>query len=261
MMEALRGRRQNRNEESDAKTADTRRNSGAAAGGSAASDANSPLPQTSSSHTPSFGGTSAFGLNPSSQQPRSTMPTPMSNPIADQMGRLQRNASSIGASQASPHADKSASEHRLTVGPGIKLKGEIANCESLVVEGHIEATANSQSVQIAECGSFTGEAEIGVADISGTFEGTLTITERLIIRSTGSVSGKIRYCGIEIESGGRLAGDIQVTEAPASKAEEPEATTEKTPEKKAESSPASQAASSNSSEQAAPAAKTASSGK
>ena len=49
------------------------------------------------------------------------------------------------------------------------------------------------------------------ADISGKFEGELTATDKLIIRTSGRVSGKIRYNAIEIEPGGEISGDIQVT--------------------------------------------------
>ena len=69
----------------------------------------------------------------------------------------------------------------------------------------------SRDMQILECGTFRGDAEIETADISGCFEGNLTVTDRLLIRSTGFVSGVVRYSSVEIEAGGQIAGDIQVT--------------------------------------------------
>ncbi len=189
----------------------------------------SSIPKSISSQATASQGQQILGHPSLSQQPRSNMSTPMSNPIADQMGRLQRSAASIGSSTPTPQASAAGTEHTLTVGPGIKLKGEIANCENLVVEGHIEATASTKIVQIAECGSFTGEAEIETADISGTFEGTLTVTDRLVIRSTGKVSGVVRYNAIEIEAGGQVSGDIQVVE-------NEQAASKNTSERKAEQS-------------------------
>src|SRR5262245_38901383 len=42
---------------------------------------------------------------------------------------------------------------KLTVGPNIKLKGvEITDCDTLVVEGLVEATMDSRVMQIAETG-------------------------------------------------------------------------------------------------------------
>ena len=98
---------------------------------------------------------------------------------------------------------------KLTVGPNIKLKGvEITDCDTLVVEGLVEATMDSRVMQIAEQGAFKGSAEIDIAEIRGLFDGNLTVRERLVIHSTGKVTGKIRYGKIVIEEGGQLSGEI-----------------------------------------------------
>ena len=98
---------------------------------------------------------------------------------------------------------------KLTVGPNIKLKGvEITDCDTLIVEGLVEATMDSRVMQIAEQGAFKGSAEIDIAEIHGLFDGNLTVREKLVIHSTGKVTGKIRYSKIVIEEGGQLSGDI-----------------------------------------------------
>jgi cytoskeletal protein CcmA (bactofilin family) len=109
---------------------------------------------------------------------------------------------------------------KLIVGPNIKLKGvEITDCDTLVVEGRVEATMDSRVIQIAECGAFKGSAEIDIAEIRGEFDGDLTVRQKLVIYATGKVTGKIRYGKVVIEEGGQLAGDVQVgtTAAAASK--------------------------------------------
>ena len=79
---------------------------------------------------------------------------------------------------------------RLIVGPDVKLKGaEILDCDTLVVEGRVEATMDSRVIRIAENGSFAGTVSIDIAEIHGTFEGELTARSQLIIHSTGRVSG------------------------------------------------------------------------
>lgn len=98
---------------------------------------------------------------------------------------------------------------KLTVGPNIKLKGvEITDCDTLVVEGTVEATMDSRVIHIAEQGAFRGCAEIDIAEIHGQFEGTLTVREKLVIFGTGKVSGRIRYGKVVIEEGGQLTGEI-----------------------------------------------------
>jgi len=98
---------------------------------------------------------------------------------------------------------------KLIVGPNIKLKGvEITDCDTLVVEGMVEATMDSRVMQIAEQGAFKGSAEIDIAEIRGTFDGDLVVRDKLMIFATGKVTGTIRYGKIVIEEGGQLSGEI-----------------------------------------------------
>ena len=99
--------------------------------------------------------------------------------------------------------------NRLTVGADIRLKGEIEACDTLVVEGRIEAALQSRLLHIAEHGAFSGSAVVEVAEISGTFEGNLTARDRLIVRATGKVGGTVQYRRLEVQDGGELSGDIR----------------------------------------------------
>jgi cytoskeletal protein CcmA (bactofilin family) len=102
-------------------------------------------------------------------------------------------------------------EAKLVVGPQIKIKGvEISDCDTLVVEGRIEATLDSRVLEITEHGVFQGTIAVDNAEIRGRFEGELTVRKQLIIYSTGKVSGKIRYAKIKVEEGAELAGEIQM---------------------------------------------------
>src|SRR3546814_4945852 len=57
------------------------------------------------------------------------------------------------------------------------------SCEKLVVEGRVEADLrDSQSLEISEPGLFKGNATVEDCEISGTFEGDLTVTG-LLVRS------------------------------------------------------------------------------
>ena len=142
-------------------------------------------PRTPGSST--LGGTSSLGSASSSAQPFSA---PAATPAP-----------------ATPAAPESGA--KLTVGPNIKLKGvEITDCDTLVVEGTVEATMNSRVIQIAEQGAFKGSAEIDIAEVRGVFDGNLTVRQKLVIFSTGKVTGKIRYGKIVIEEGGQLSGEI-----------------------------------------------------
>lgn len=143
-------------------------------------------------------------------------------PKATVPASLDNSAKSAAPEVAAAPATSSTNEmgSKLIVGPNIKLKGvEITDCDTLVVEGRVEATMDSRVIQIAECGAFKGSAEIDIAEIRGEFDGDLTVRQKLVIYATGKVTGKIRYGKVVIEEGGQLAGDVQVgtTAAPASK--------------------------------------------
>lgn len=102
-----------------------------------------------------------------------------------------------------------AGSNRLTVGADIRLKGEIEACDTLVVEGRIEAALESRLLHIAEHGAFSGSAVVDVAGISGSSGGNLTVRDRLIVRTTGKVGGIVQYRRLEVRDGGELSGDVR----------------------------------------------------
>lgn len=122
-----------------------------------------------------------------------------------------------------PHAPESAAARaeepagsKLIVGPNIKLKGvEIDDCDTLVVEGRVEATMVSRAIQIAENGAFSGKVDVDVAEIRGDFQGEMTARKRLVIHASGRVAGKIRYGKMLVQEGGEMSGDVAALGAAA----------------------------------------------
>jgi cytoskeletal protein CcmA (bactofilin family) len=110
---------------------------------------------------------------------------------------------------STPRADQ-AERRTMIVGRDISLSADIKSCNRLVVEGSVEATLHEcRDMEIAEGGSFKGNASIEQAEVRGRFEGELVVSKRLLIRTTGHVSGTITYGEIEIERGGKVSGTIQ----------------------------------------------------
>jgi len=135
----------------------------------------------------------------------STLPAPAANaaPLSTDTAR------------AEVRADE-RKEAKLVVGPEIKIKGvEISDCDTLVVEGRIEATLDSRVLEITSHGVFQGTIAVDQAEIHGRFEGELTVRKQLVIHATGKVSGKIRYAKIKVEEGAELSGDLQVLDRSA----------------------------------------------
>ncbi|MEE8275833.1 MAG: polymer-forming cytoskeletal protein [Alphaproteobacteria bacterium] len=148
---------------------------------------------------------------PPIQRPGMGVPSPAPT-VAGQIASVNRYANEVVASSTGPAQSPKPTGNTLTVGPDIHFKGEVKDCDTLVVEGNIEAATKSRVLRIAETGVFIGEAEIDTAEISGRFEGKLKATSRLLIRATGQVSGNIQYGEICIEAGGRISGDVQTAD-------------------------------------------------
>ena len=104
----------------------------------------------------------------------------------------------------------------LVVGREISLSGQIAACDKLVVEGTVEADLDGcRQLDISPTGHFKGSAEIEDAEISGRFDGALTVTKRLRVRSTARIEGSVEYGQIEIEAGGVISGDVRFRPEPS----------------------------------------------
>ena len=140
-------------------------------------------------------------------KPATSAPQPAAQPAAPTVAQAP-----AAVANASP--DDKVGGARLIVGPDVKLKGaQILDCDTLIVEGRVEATMDSRLIRIAENGSFVGTVSIDVAEIHGHFEGELTARSQLIIHSTGRVSGTIRFGKLVVAEGGELNGEIGVISA------------------------------------------------
>jgi len=144
---------------------------------------------------------------------------PTASALADNHIDLSESQPLSASPRISPAAETSTTgqssdaqaNKRLIVGQGIRLSGEINSCDRLVVEGEVEVTLNDTlALEITSAGKFTGGCEVEEADISGIYEGDLTVRNTLFVRGSGRITGTIRYGQLELERGGQIAGNISV---------------------------------------------------
>jgi cytoskeletal protein CcmA (bactofilin family) len=146
---------------------------------------------------------------PSTLQPQRPVTTPGRTDSPLTSSYVAETPTPMGAMGATTPAGQVQAGSKLIVGPDIKLKGvEITDCDTLVVEGRVEASMDSRVIQIAEHGVYSGTVGIDVAEIHGRFEGELTARKQLIIHATGRVTGTIRYGKLTIEDGGEISGTV-----------------------------------------------------
>ncbi|WP_119303799.1 bactofilin family protein [Dongia deserti] len=142
---------------------------------------------------------------------RQDAPTPgVSRPA--EIARRPPDLSAFTQRREQPPAPRAGeTDHKkLIVGREIILNGEIRTCDFLVVEGRVEAVLNDcRQIDIASSGQFKGSADIESADISGRFDGDLTVHGRLTVRATGRVFGKVKYGQLEVERGGIISGTVE----------------------------------------------------
>jgi len=144
---------------------------------------------------------------------RPSAPAAAFTPPAAESARNTESSRTEPAEQRSqtpaPVKNDDASKSRLIVGPEITLKSaEITDCDTIVVEGRVEATTDARVMQIAETGTIVGTVSVDIAEVRGRFEGELTVRKTLVIHPTGRVTGKIHYGKVVIEEGGELTGEV-----------------------------------------------------
>ena len=193
---------------------------------SAAVSSTAPAASYQAPAAPSFNSAPAQAAAPAAPRPAAPAPAqtasafrpsaPAAAPLSADLSRRLPDNKPAAATAQTVATTAGKTKRVLTVGNDILLKGEIATCDRLVIEGKVDATLNDvHTVEITESGSFKGSAQIEDAEISGLFEGDLIVRGRLVIYATGKVRGKISYGEIEIERGGEMTGEIKIAGASA----------------------------------------------
>jgi cytoskeletal protein CcmA (bactofilin family) len=99
-----------------------------------------------------------------------------------------------------------------TIGRSLVIKGEISGSESLYIDGRIEGTINLSDgrVTVGRNGSVAANVNAREVVIMGKVKGNIQCTDRLDIRSEGSLTGDVVTQRISVEDGAMLMGSVQV---------------------------------------------------
>jgi cytoskeletal protein CcmA (bactofilin family) len=114
-----------------------------------------------------------------------------------------------------PHKTASASVEQATIGGSVVIKGEVSGSESLYIDGRIEGTVNfaDNRVTIARNGSVAANISAREVVILGKVQGNIECSDRLDIRSEGSLTGDVITQRVSVEDGAILKGSVQVRAA------------------------------------------------
>ena len=114
-----------------------------------------------------------------------------------------------------PVKTSSAPIEQASIGRSLTIKGEISGSESLYIDGHIEGTINipDHRVTVGRNGAITADVNAREVVIMGKVNGNVICSDRLDIRSEGSVTGDVVTQRISVEDGAILKGSVQVQAA------------------------------------------------
>ena len=99
-----------------------------------------------------------------------------------------------------------------TIGRSLVIKGEVSGSESLYIDGRIEGTINfaDNRVTIGRNGTVAANITAREVVIMGKVQGNIQCTDRVDIRSEGSLTGDVVTQRISVEDGAILKGSVQV---------------------------------------------------
>src|SRR2546422_2866297 len=111
-----------------------------------------------------------------------------------------------------PAKTVTAPVEQATIGRSLVIKGEVTGSESLYIDGKIEGTINltDNRVTIGRNGVVHANITAREVVIMGKVQGNLQCSDRVDIRSEGSLTGDVITQRISVEDGAVLKGGVEV---------------------------------------------------
>ena len=102
-----------------------------------------------------------------------------------------------------------------TIGKSLVIKGEVTGSESLYIDGRVEGSINLSGNRVTVGRNGVVSANINAREIVvlGKVRGNLTASDRVDIRSDGSLTGDVVAARISIEDGAVFKGGIDIRKA------------------------------------------------
>lgn len=114
--------------------------------------------------------------------------------------------------QPNPIKTVSAPVEQATIGRSLVIKGEISGAEALYVDGRIEGKISLPNNRVTIGRNGIVQANIVAAEVvvMGKVNGNIECSDRIDIRSEGSVTGDVSTIRISVEDGAILKGGVEV---------------------------------------------------
>src|SRR3954452_1278327 len=133
---------------------------------------------------------------------RPAMPTPTTSTVSEPVATSRP----VATTTATTTADQA------TIGKSLVIKGEVTGSESLYIDGRVEGSINLSGNRVTVGRNGVVAANINAREIVvlGKVRGNLTASDRVDIRSDGSLTGDVIAARISIEDGAFFKGGIDI---------------------------------------------------
>lgn len=144
------------------------------------------------------------GPNPPAT-PEPSRPTP---PVATPTSYDPAASRPAAAGVAAP----TATGEQATIGKSLVVKGEVSGSESLYIDGKVEGAINlpGNRVTVGRNGQVAANILAREVVVLGKVRGNITASDRVDIRSEGSLTGDVAAARISIEDGAYFKGGIDI---------------------------------------------------
>lgn len=149
--------------------------------------------------------------NPATPEPVRPTPPQASTPTSSYEQPATRTATPQPAT---------ATGEQATIGKSLMIKGEVTGSESLYIDGRIEGTITlpGNRVTVGRNGQVAANINAREIVVLGKVRGNCTASDRIDIRSEGSLTGDVIAARISIEDGAFFKGGIDIRKPGDSKA-------------------------------------------
>ena len=101
---------------------------------------------------------------------------------------------------------------KVVIGHGVELSGEIKKADEVQIDGEADIIVKTDNLVVGATGNLKGNIETHNADVWGKFDGDIKASGTMTIQEDGVVSGKIEYQNLQIKLGGKISGDIKLSD-------------------------------------------------
>jgi cytoskeletal protein CcmA (bactofilin family) len=141
-------------------------------------------------------------------------PTTPGRPAEPERPTSTPSAPAMSASEpaAVPRPLSTTTADQATIGKSLVIKGEVTGSESLYIDGRVEGSINLSGNRVTVGRNGVVAANINAREIVvlGKVRGNLTASDRVDIRSDGSLTGDVVAARISIEDGAYFKGGIDI---------------------------------------------------